>query len=122
MFNLKKELPKIVEETNNDHDLDTIKPSKLFQTWMEKKRKRKKLDENTNLDWKMDDGEYACRIWEWWRSRMTKFPCFGLALRLAVLCQLSSCSVERVFSRLNLIQNICGGGLLEDHLEIRLFL
>ena len=70
----------------------------------------------------MDDGEYACRIWEWWRSRMTKFPCFGLALRLAVLCQLSSCSVERVFSHLNLIQNICGGGLLEDHLEMRLFL
>ena len=38
---LKRELPRIVEETNKDHDLDTIKPSKLFQTRMEKRRKRK---------------------------------------------------------------------------------
>ena len=53
---------------------------------------------------------------------MTKFLCFGLAPRLLVLCQLSSCSVGRVFSRLNLIQNIYGGGSLEDHLEMRLFL
>ena len=39
-----------------------------------------------------------------------------------VICQLSSCSVERVFSLLNLIQHICGGELLESHLEMSLFL
>ena len=72
---LKVELPNIVEEANKDHNLYLIEPSKLFKTRMEKRRKRKKLYENVVLDWKMDDGEYACRIWEWWRSRMTKFPC-----------------------------------------------
>ena len=89
---------------------------------MEKIIKRKKLDKNTVLDYKRDDGDYACRIWEQWRPRMTKFPCFGLALRLVVLCQLSSCSVEHILSGLNLIQHICGGRFLEDHLEMRLFL
>ena len=52
---------------------------------------------------------------------MTQFPCFGLALRRVVLCQLSSCSVERLFSRVKMIKNICGH-MLEDHLEMRLFL
>ena len=27
-----------------------------------------------------------------------------------------------MFSRLKLIQELCGGGMLEDHLEMRLFL
>ena len=53
---------------------------------------------------------------------MTQFPCFALALRLVVLCQLSSCSVARVLSRLKLIQDVCGHNLYEDHLEMRLFL
>ena len=81
------------------------------------------MDPNTELDWKEDDGEYACRIWEWWQPRVKEFPCFALALRLVVLTQLSSCSVERVFSHLSLvIQDICGDGMLEDALEMRLFL
>ena len=37
---LKKELPKIVEEANKEHDLDIIKPSTVFQTRMEKRIKR----------------------------------------------------------------------------------
>ena len=64
---LKKELPKLVEEANHDHDLDKIKPSRTFKSRMEKRIRRKKLDKNTVLDWKLDDGEYSCRIWEWWR-------------------------------------------------------
>jgi len=39
-----------------------------------------------------------------------------------VLSQLSSCSVERVFSRLQLINERCGDNLFEDMLEIRLFM
>ena len=35
----KREIQRIVEETNKDHDFDIIKPSKLFQTRMEKRRK-----------------------------------------------------------------------------------
>ena len=118
---LKMELPKIVEEANKDHDLDKIVPSMQYKSRMEKRIRKKKLDKDTVLDWKFDDGEYSCRIWEWWRARIVKFPFLGLALRLVVLCQLSSCSVERVFSRLKLIQELCGGGMLEDTLDMRLF-
>ena len=45
-----------------------------------------------------------------------------LALRLVVLTQLSSCSVECVFSCLKLIQNVCSGGIYENSLEMRLFI
>ena len=86
------------------------------------KRIRKKLDKDTVLDWKLDDGEYSCHIWEWWRACIVKCPFLGLALRLVVLCQFSSCSVERVLSHLKLIQELCGAGMLEDNLEMRLFL
>ena len=119
---LKNEIQKVVDEADKEHDLDRIKPSKLFKTRMEQRIKREKIDRDSILDWKLDDGEYSCRIWEWWRPKMTQFPCFALALRLVVLCQLSSCSVERVFSRLKLIQDVCGHNLYEDHLEMRLFL
>ena len=80
------------------------------------------MDPNTELDWKKDDGEYACSIWEWWQPRVRDFPCFATTLRLVVLTQLSSCSVERVFSRLKLIERLYGGGMFGDHLEIHLFI
>ena len=72
-------------------------------------------EKNLELDWKKDDGEYACRIWEWWRPRMKYLPCFALALILVVLTQLSSCSVDRVFSGLKIIVDFC-------HLEMCLFI
>ena len=87
-----------------------------------RKELKKQKEPNTESDWKKDDGEYACSIWKWWRPRVEYFPCFSLALRLVVLTQLSSCFVERVFSCLKLIKNPCGGGMLEDHLEMRLFI
>ena len=119
---LKKEIPEVVKEADRDHDLDRIDCSTQFKTRMQRRIKRKKLNKDSVVDWKLDDGEYACRIWEWWCARITNFPCFALALRLVVLAQLSSCSVERVFSRLKLIQDICGGGMYEDMLEMRLFI
>lgn len=39
-----------------------------------------------------------------------------------VLTQLSSCSVEHLFSRLKCIQDVCGGRMYEDMLEISLFI
>ena len=74
------------------------------------------------MDWKKDAGEYAQRIWKWWKPRNDKFPCHGLAIRLIVLAQLSSCSVERVFSKLERIRKSTGDSLKEDMCEIRLML
>ena len=45
-----------------------------------------------------------------------------MALRLIVLAQLSSCSVERVFSKLEKIRQVTGDNLKEDMCEVRLLL
>ena len=38
-----------------------------------------------------------------------------------MLTQVSSCAIERVFSQLKLIRDVCGDNMLEDMLEIRMF-
>lgn len=48
------------------------------------------------------------------------FPAFGKAVRLIALLQVSSCAVERVFSQLQLIKEVCGS-MIDDCLEVRLF-
>jgi hypothetical protein len=120
---LKKEMNDVVEEARTySRDLDNIKASKPYQTRMQKRIKRAKLPEGTVLDWKDDSGEYATRIWKWWKGRRDKFKVHGLVLRLIVLTQLSSCNVERVFSQLELIRQRCGENMLDDLAELRIFL
>lgn len=78
-----------------------------------------------DFDWKKDPGEKARRIWEWWKVRLLGshgFPHYKKAQRLVVLAQLSSCSVERVFSQLTLIRDACGDNLKGDMCEILMFL
>ena len=45
-----------------------------------------------------------------------------MAICLVVLAQLSSCSVERVFSKLKIIRERCGENLYDDMCEVRLFM
>ena len=82
-----------MKEAKRDHNLDRIPSIRQYMTRMQGRIKRKKLNKDTVFDWKLDDGEYAQRIWQWWKSRKDKFLHHGLALRLIVLAQLSSCSV-----------------------------
>lgn len=122
---MKKELPLAIEHANKMFDWESIKPSKQYETRLDRKIKRKKLDKDHNFDWKMDAGEKACRIFEWWKVRFTDttmFTCFRFALRLVVLSQMSSCSVERVFSQLKLVRETCGENMMEDMTEIRMFM
>ena len=71
-------------------------------------------------------GEKASKIWEWWKIKWNTcknvFPKYLLAIRLVVLTQISSCAVERVFSRLKLIREVCDERLYEDMTEIRVLL
>ena len=120
--NLKKEMPSLVKEAKRDHDLDRIPSSRQYQTRMQRRIKRKNLPTDSSLDWRNDAGEYAQRIWKWWKPRKDKYPCHSLAIRLIVLAQLSSCSVERVFSKLEKIRDVTGDNLKEDMCEIRLLL
>ena len=111
---LRKEQPKVVNEAKRDHDLARIPSTRQYLTQMQKRIRRKKIEKGTILDWKQDAGEYAQRIWHWWKPRKDKFPYHGLAIRLIVLAQLSSCSVERVFSKLERIRQHTGDNLKED--------
>jgi len=82
------------------------------------------LNDDHVLDWKDDPGERASIVWEWWKLRMIDnddFKYFRHALRLVVLTQISSCSIERVFSQLKLVRDACGDNMLEDMVKIRMF-
>ena len=119
--NLKKEMPKFVKEAKRDHDLDCIPASKRYKTRLQERIKKKNLPEGSTLDWKDDPGEYAERIWYWWKSRITQFPIHAMVLRIVVLVQFFSCCIERVFSKLKHIRDRCGESLYDDMCEIRLF-
>ena len=120
--NLRKEMVNVVREAKEDHDLDRIPATRRYETRMQGKVKRKQLPAGSNMEWRDDAGEYAQRIWQWWKARKDNYPFHGLAIRLVVLAQLSSCSVERVFSKLERIRKATGENMKEDMCEIRLLL
>ena len=72
--------------------------------------------------WKDDPIESARRIWEWWRAKKddVRIRHLIVAARLVALVQVSSASVERVFSQVKLICETCGVSPLEETLETRL--
>ena len=86
-----------MKEAKKHGDLENIPCSKLYTKRMQKIIKKKKLPDGTVLNWKKDAGEYATRIWKWWKSHRQRFPYHAMAIRLVVIAQLSSCSVDRVF-------------------------
>ena len=118
---LKKEMPALVKEAKRDNDLGRIPASKEYKTRLQEGIRRKK-PEGGDIPWQQDAGEYSERIWQWWKARRDDFPAHALALRLVVLAQLSSCSVERVFSKLKIIRERCGENLYDDMCEVRLFM
>jgi sarcosine oxidase delta subunit len=59
-----------------------------------------------NQSWKDDEAEVARRIWEWWALHNDRFVHFKLVVRLVVLVQTSSASVERIFSELKRILEV----------------
>jgi len=103
--------------THFDFDWDGVEKSRLFQTRLQKRRRGARNAADVDDDWKKDVGEKATRIWEWWRPVTTneaEFPCFSLALKIIGTLQVSSCAVERVFSLLQVIREVCGDKLYED--------
>merc|ERR1712087_77822 len=85
------------------------------------KEKRAKDPEKWNgKTWKDDSIKKARRVWEWWRAHHHKLIYFSLAARLVALVQISSASVERVFSQVKLIVETIGVRALEDTMETRL--
>lgn len=124
LTNLEMEIPLAVKHANKEFDWNSIKETHNFKIRIDRKIKRRRLNDGNVLEWKDDPGERASKIWEWWKLRTTNnddFKYFRHALRLVVLTQISSCSVERVFSQLKLVRDACGDNMLEDMVEIRMF-
>jgi hypothetical protein len=70
------------EARTYSHDLNNVKSYKPYQTRMQKRIKRAGFPEGTVLDDLNDDsGEYASRIWKWWKGRRDKVKVHGLVLR-----------------------------------------
>ena len=93
---------------------------------MQKRMKRYGLFASEAGDWRGVLGERAWKIWGWWQRFLlndnSRFLAYKATLRLCVLTQTSSCSVERVFSRLKMVRDTCGDRMYEDMLEIRMLL
>ena len=123
---VKEELKRAKEEANKEFDFDeSIPRTRRYETRLDRAIKRRKLQPDHAFDWKKDPGERASRIWEWWKLRMIKNPDFEhirKCIRLVVLAQMSSCSVERVFSQLNQIRNTVGDNLFKEMLNNYMYL
>jgi hypothetical protein len=71
-----------------------------------------------DVTWKDDPIESARRVWEFWRVHRKNVKIFHIAkaARLIALVQVSSASVERIFSQMKLIRDSCGDNMLEETL------
>ena len=143
---LKKEIPEAIRHSKIVFDWEDMAKSKQYARRFNNRqiRTRQRVAyaevghaENVNLvnriprgretvytTWKDDPGERARRIWLWWIPRLqtekVRLKHFACALKTIVINQISSASVERVFSQLNFIVRAMGTGILEDTLEMRL--
>ncbi len=71
-----------------------------------------------DVTWKDDPIESARRVWEFWRVHRKNANIFHIAKAacLIALVQISSASVERIFSQMKLIRDCCGDSMLEETL------
>lgn len=70
--------------------------------------------------WKHDRIEKSRRVWEWWRAKHVQLEFFSIAARLVALVQISTSSVERIFSIVKRVIEMTGCNALEDNIETRL--
>ena len=73
--------------------------------------------------WKIDVGEGARRVYEWWTTAMKErsdtVPCCFKVVKLIALSQTYSAAVERVFSQLTFIRRAVGDYTVRQMLELR---
>ena len=76
----------------------------------------------TVKSWREDPIERARRSWAWWKRFFIakKLQFWGHAMRLVVLVQPSSASIERAFSQLKQIVDACGETMLKETFEYRM--
>eukprot|EP00613_Pedinella_sp_CCMP2098_P030783 CAMPEP_0171747754 /NCGR_PEP_ID=MMETSP0991-20121206/39664_1 /TAXON_ID=483369 /ORGANISM="non described non described, Strain CCMP2098" /LENGTH=112 /DNA_ID=CAMNT_0012347917 /DNA_START=399 /DNA_END=735 /DNA_ORIENTATION=- len=105
---MKKELRLVIEQCLQALRFGSVPGAPEYATVLARRLKLKEAAAVVDADkWENDPAEKARRIWEWWVTRAndtTKFFNFWpSALRLVVLVQPPSASVERFFSQIKLI-------------------
>jgi hypothetical protein len=81
----------------------------------------KKSHDGDEASWKSDGAKVARQVWEWWKAKGGRFTYFKEAVRLDVLVQVSSASIEHVFLQLKRILESSQHEILHDILEIQMF-
>ena len=61
---MKKELPIVIKNENRPFNWNNIDNTSQYKTRMQRKLRRYDNDIIDNVDWKLDPGEKANRIWE----------------------------------------------------------
>ena len=100
---------------------NVIDSSHSFQTSLENEKKQ--IGEPVDKYWRKDEGEKVTRIWEWWKPIVENEPnylYFSLALKFISMIQVSSCAVERVFSQMRYVIDVCWL-FYKDNLEFCMF-
>jgi len=80
--------------------------------------------EGGDYTWRNDPIEKARRVWEWWKANCTNSSIHYfvlLAVHLVVLVQVSSASVEHIFSQVKLICDNIGVSCLEESIICRMY-
>ena len=138
---LKTQVALVIEAAKEDYNWDAVDGAAAYNHSLENKNKKRaervrrnsgdidELDKDEGdgrtrtviCTWRDDPGERARRIWLWWKDHRLLSKDFSLAARLVALVQVSSASVERLFSQLKLVVDAVGESMLEETLETRLF-
>ena len=118
---MKEESPLYLVLARKEFDWNILPGAKEYNVGLEKKKLAPGNEKMADWTWKGDKAEKARRIWEYWVVHRERFCYFKLAVRLVALVQVSSTSVERVFTQLKLILETAQQSALHDIIELRLF-
>jgi hypothetical protein len=108
------ETHKAIAMCANDAFWNTLDGSSMYdETLVSRITKGKIVD---NVTWKDDSIETARHTWEFWRVHRKNVKIFHIAKAdcLIALVQISSASVERIFSQMKQIQDSCGDSILGE--------
>lgn len=123
---LQNKAGRLITAAKAPYDWDSVEGAEEYNKAPRKKNEKDSTTIQTSREvryesWEEDPSEKSRRIWYWWKDHKPEFEDFATAVRLVGLVQVSSASVERLFSQLKLVVDSVGQSMLEETLEARLF-
>ncbi len=105
---------KRIATSANDAFWNTLDGSSMYDDKLVSRITKGKIA--NNVTWKDDPIKTTRCVWEFWRVHRNNVAIFRIAkaAHLIALVQISSASVERIFSQMKQIQDSCGDSMLEE--------